>query len=287
MNASKNFYRFSFVLLFTAISICLYSQDQKKSSGFVPQVGQAGKDVIWVPTPFGLVDKMLEIAKVTPADYLIDLGSGDGRTVIAAAKLGARATGIEFNPDMVALSKKKAGEAGVSDKATFLNADLFESDLSKATVITMFLLPEINLQLRPKILDMKPGTRVVTNSFDMSDWIADQTSTITDSSKCSEYCTAMLWIVPAKVQGTWKLAGGELELEQTYQNFSGKMNSGTDKVLIKNGKIVGDQITFVAGDTEYTGRVNGNSMQGRSKSGNKTAEWSATRVSKAAQAPAK
>src|SRR4029453_3855949 len=172
---------------------------------FQPQVGQEGKDVIWVPTPQALVDKMLDMAKVTPKDYVIDLGSGDGRTVITAAKRGSKALGIEYNPDMVELSKRNAVKEGVSDKATFVKADLFESDFSQAQVIHMFLLPSINMKLRPKILDLKPGTRIVSNSFDMEDWKADETGT---ASGCDHWCTAHLWIVPAKVGGTWKLSQG-------------------------------------------------------------------------------
>src|SRR6516164_7880328 len=137
---------------------------------FQPEVGQAGKDVVWVPTPQALVDKMLDMAKVTPKDYVIDLGSGDGRTVITAAKRGAKAVGIEYNPDMVELSKKNAAKEGVSDKASFVKADLFETDFSQAQVITMFLLPSINMKLRPKILNLRPGTRIVSNTFDMEDW---------------------------------------------------------------------------------------------------------------------
>ena len=173
---------------------------------YEPQVGQGGKDVVWVPTPQALVDKMLDIAKLTPQDFLMDLGSGDGRTVITAAKRGSRALGIEYNPDMVELSKKNAAAAGVTDKATFAKADLFETDFSKAQVITMFLLPSINIKLRPKILDLKPGTRIVSNSFNMEDWEADQTETI--SGDCTSWCTALLWIVPAKVEGSWQLPPG-------------------------------------------------------------------------------
>src|SRR5687767_5737341 len=149
---------------------------QAPAKPFEPQVGQAGKDVVWVPTPQALVDKMLDMAKVTPKDYLIDLGSGDGRTVITAAKRGLRAHGIEYNPDMVELSKRNAANEGVSDKATFAKADLFESDFSEAQVITMFLLPGINLKLRPKILDLKPGTRIVSNSFTMGERSEEHTS---------------------------------------------------------------------------------------------------------------
>jgi precorrin-6B methylase 2 len=166
---------------------------------FEPTVGQAGKDVVWVPTPQALVEKMLDLAKVTPQDFLMDLGSGDGRTVITAAKRGLRAQGIEYNPDMVELSKRNATAAGVADKATFVKADLFETDFSKAQVVTMFLLPSINLRLRPTILNMKPGTRVVSNSFTMEAWQADATTTV--EGDCTTWCTAYLWIVPAKAEG--------------------------------------------------------------------------------------
>jgi len=227
---------------------------------FQPQVGQDGKDVIWVPTPQALVDKMLDMAKVTAKDYVIDLGSGDGRTVITAAKRGSKALGIEYNPDMVELSKRNAAKEGVSDKASFVKADLFESDFSQAQVITMFLLPDINIRLRPKILDLKPGTRIVSNSFTMGDWNADETATVKDG--CASYCTAHLWIVPAKVEGTWKLPQGELKLEQKYQMLSGTLRNGSTTAPISNGKMTGDQITFTVNGTQFTGKVNGNAMEG-------------------------
>ncbi len=224
---------------------------------FQPEVGQAGKDVVWVPTPQALVDKMLEMAKVTPKDYVIDLGSGDGRTVITAAKRGSKALGIEYNPDMVELSKRNAAKEGVSDKASFMKADLFESDFSQAQVITMFLLPSINIKLRPKILNLKPGTRIVSNSFDMEDWKPDETATVEG---CSNWCTAYLWIVPAKAAGDWKLPQGELTIKQTFQMVSGTLKNGKGVAAI-NGKLHGDQISFSAAGTQYTGRVNGNSME--------------------------
>ena len=269
------------------IATVALAQAQPQQKEYQPVERQDGKDVVWLPTAQALVDKMLDMAKVTPKDYVIDLGSGDGRTVITAAKRGARALGVEFNPDMVALSKRNAAREGVSDKAQFIQGDLFKTDFSQATVLTLFLLPEINYQLRPKILDMKPGTRVVSNSFDMSDWIADQTDTVEDKAKCPEYCTVLLWIVPAKVEGAWKLPQGEALLEQNFQMISGRLNSGPKTVLIKTAGSSGDEIKFTAGGAQYTGRVNGNAMQGTLKSGERTAEWSATRVSKAAQAPSK
>jgi SAM-dependent methyltransferase len=260
-------------LAFVATGVLAAQQQQKQ---FQPEVGQGGKDVVWVPTPQALVEKMLDIAKVTPQDFVIDLGSGDGRTVITAAKRGARALGIEFNPDMVDLSRRNAAEAGVSEKATFVQADLFESDFSKATVVTMFLLPEINIKLRPKLLDMKPGTRVVSNSFTMEEWEADDT--VTADEDCTTWCTAYLWIVPAKVEGTWKLAQGELTLKQDFQKISGTLASGGNKTSI-SGKLTGDQIRFTAGDTQYTGRVDGNTMSGTAtKPGAAGGAWNATRV---------
>ena len=242
---------------------------------YEPSVGQEGKDVVWVPTPQALVDKMLDMAKVTPKDYVIDLGSGDGRTVITAAKRGAKAQGIEYNPDMVELSKRNAAKEGVNDKATFAKADLFQSDFSQATVITMFLLPSINIKLRPKILDLKPGTRIVSNSFDMEDWKPDEDATV---SGCDHWCTAHLWIVPAKVGGTWKLSQGDLTLKQTFQMVSGSIKSA-NVITPVNGQLNGDQITFTAGGAQYTGRVNGNSMEGTIKGGN-NGSWTAPRAGK-------
>ena len=228
---------------------------------FEPQVGQAGKDVVWVPTPQAVVDKMLDMAKVTKTDFVMDLGSGDGRTVITAAKRGATAVGIEYNPDMVELSKRNAAAAGVTDKATFVKADLFETDLSKASVITMFLLPSINMKLRPKILDLKPGTRIVSNSFTMEDCEADETSTITGD--CSNWCTALLWIVPAKVEGTWRVGPNTLSLKQQFQKLSGSLGS----TPISDGRLRGEEITFTAGNATYTGRVDGSTMKGTIKGG--------------------
>jgi SAM-dependent methyltransferase len=256
----------SLLLCFALTDALVHAQSAKE---YQPEVGQAGKDVVWVPTPQALVDKMLEMAKVTPKDYVIDLGSGDGRTVITAAKLGAKALGIEYNPDMVELSKRNAAKEGVTDKASFMKADLFETDFSQAQVITMFLLPSINIKLRPKILNLKPGTRIVSNTFDMEDWKPDETANVEG---CMNWCTAHLWIVPAKVDGTWKLAQGDLVIKQSFQNISGTLKNGAAVTPI-NGKLNGSQITFTAGNTQYTGRVNGNAMDGTAGG----AKWSATR----------
>jgi precorrin-6B methylase 2 len=265
------------LLLALCLSLLLgYGLSQAQpAKEYEPSVGQEGKDVVWVPTPQALVDKMLDMAKVTPKDYVIDLGSGDGRTVITAAKRGSKALGIEYNPDMVELSKRNAAKEGVTDKANFVKADLFESDFSQAQVITMFLLPSINIKLRPKILDLKPGTRIVSNSFDMEDWKADETAT---ASGCDHWCTAHLWIVPAKVGGTWKLSQGELNLKQTFQMITGTLRNGNVTTPI-SGKLNGDQISFTAGGAQYTGRVNGNAIEGTVKGGS-DGKWSATRAGK-------
>lgn len=268
--------RSSVGLYVCVIAVCALVQAHAGQQEYQPQVGQEGKDVIWVPTPEAVVEKMLEMAKVTPSDYVIDLGSGDGRTVIAAAKKGARALGIEYNPDMVELSKRNAAKAGVSDKANFVKADLFESDFSQATVITMFLLPDINLKLRPKILTLKPGTRIVSNSFTMGEWTADETATVSEA--CNTYCTAYLWIVPAKTEGKWQLPEGELTLKQEFQMLSGTLRSKTNTTSISNARLRGDLISFTAGGVQYSGRISGNSMEGSIKSGGADGKWRATRA---------
>jgi hypothetical protein len=262
------------LLLCISLSVPAGFAQAQPAKDYQPEVGQEGKDVVWVPTPQALVDKMLDMAKVTPKDHVIDLGSGDGRTVITAAKRGVRAHGIEYNPEMVELSKRAAAKEGVSDKVSFAKADLFESDFSQATVITMFLLSSINMKLRPKILDLKPGTRIVSNTFDMGEWKPDETSTI---SGCESWCTALLWIVPAKVGGTWKLPQGELTLKQTFQMISGTLKSGNVSAPITNGKLAGDQISFTAGGAQYSGRVNGNAIEGTVKGGS-NGKWTATRA---------
>jgi hypothetical protein len=258
-------------LVFLAAGIPLHAQQQEP---YEPHVGQPGKDVVWVPTDDGLVGKMLDMAQVTAQDYVIDLGSGDGRTVIAAAKRGARAFGIEYNPDMVDLSIHNAAAAGVSEKATFMKADLFESDFSKATVITMFLLPDINIKLRPKLLSLKPGTRIVSNSFSMEEWQPDQTARMEGG--CQTWCTAYLWIIPAKVEGKWRLPEGELDIAQRFQIISGSLTSGEKNIAV-NGRLNGNKISFKAGEAEYTGQINGDTISGTVQANGASTKWSASR----------
>jgi Methyltransferase domain len=248
---------------------------QAPATDYQPKVGQAGKDVVWVPTPQALVDKMLDMAKVTAKDYLVDLGSGDGRTVITAAKRGLKAHGIEYNPDMAELAKRNAAQAGVSDRATFANADIFKSDFSNATVVTLFLLPGLNLRLRPTLLNMKPGTRVVSNSFTMDDWQADETVQVAEG--CTSFCRAYLWIVPAKAGGRWQMGHSELKLDQTFQMLKGTLTTG-NVVAPVAGKMNGDAIVFTAAGTEYKGSVKDDAMSGTSKAADSTeAKWSAAR----------
>ena len=253
------------VVAFSLVAASAHGQAAaQEAKPFEPVSGQAGKDVVWVPTPQATVDKMLELTKVTAKDYLIDLGSGNGVTVITAAKKGATAVGVEFNPDMVTLAKKLATEAGVAAKTSFIQGDLFEADLSKASVITLFLLPDINRKLRPKLLDLAPGTRVASNTFDMGEWEPDAKET---ASPCSSWCTALLWIVPAKVAGNWQLGDQALTLSQTFQMLSGTLGSAP----ISAAKMNGTEITFTAGGKTYAGTVNGTSMSGQG--------WKATRKS--------
>jgi hypothetical protein len=204
---------------------------------------------------------MLDMAKLRRGDVLMDLGSGDGRLVITAAKRGARALGIEYNPDMVALSRENAKREGVSGRARFVKADLFKTDLSEATVITMFLLPAINLKLRPRILDLEPGTRVVSNSFDMGDWRPDRRVELTKEQGCdATYCTALLWIVPAKVAGVHAIPQGELTLAQKYQQVTGTLRTDAGTIPVR-GKVVGDELRLTAAGKSLRGKVRGGRVE--------------------------
>ena len=250
--------RFALALLFAFASATALAQQAQPQTAYEPSVGQEGKDVVWVPTPQSLVNKMLDMAKATPADFLMDLGSGDGRTVITAAKRGIRAMGVEYNPDMVELSKRNAEKEGVASRATFVKADLFETDFSKATVITMFLLPDINLKLRPKILNLKPGTRIVSNTFTMGEWQADETASA-DNGCESSWCTALLWIVPAKVAGSYKTSQGEVTLKQEFQMLTGTLRADGKNLALK-GKVKGEEISFTAGGKSYLGKLKGKEL---------------------------
>ena len=239
------------------------------SAQFQPQVGQAGKDVIWVPTPDDVVDRMLTMAQVTPQDFVMDLGAGDGKIAIAAAKkFGARAVGIEYNPDMVKHANGNAQSAGVAGdgpgKALIRHADIFQTDFSRATVITLYLLPALNMKLRPQLLAMRPGTRIVSHSFSMEDWEADEISTL-DGRR------AYFWMVPANVMGSWTLEANnqrsELSLEQIFQKVTGTVTLAPIHAGLRDARLRGPFISFgyVGQDgmrRDFQGRVNGNRMEG-------------------------
>jgi hypothetical protein len=235
---------------------------------YKPQVGQAGKDVVWVPTPDELVNKMLTMAKVTPKDYVVDLGAGDGKIAIAAGKkFGATALGIEYNPDMAKLAQCYVQAEGVTDKVKIIQGDIFKEDFSKATVVTMYLLPELNVRLRPTILAMKPGTRVTSHQFTMGDWEPDETAEL-------EYRSAYLWIVPAKVEGIWTFreAGADttsfmVTLSQQFQRIKGDASMGYNKNPLVGATLRGEEIKFAFNDDKgqtrtFTGTVRGNEMTG-------------------------
>jgi hypothetical protein len=276
MTVAKSILRSAAVLALavgvTWVGVHAQPQQQLGDERYQPRVGQEGKDVVWVPTSQALVDRMLDMAAAKPGDYVIDLGSGDGRTVITAAKRGIKAHGVEYNPEMVELAKRNAEKAGVGGKATFVKADIFETDFSQATVLTLFLLTDLNIRLRPIILKMKPGTRVVSNSFGMGDWTPDEVATLSEG--CSSFCRANFWIVPANVDGKWKVGDSELSVDQKYQIFTGKLTTGNVIAPITDGKLRGDEITFTAAGTKYTGKVAGSSMGGQKAGGG---EWKATR----------
>ena len=246
---------------------------QEGTRPFVPVSGQPGKDVVWVPTPEVTVERMLDIARVTPQDYVIDLGSGDGRNVIAAARRGATAHGVEWNQEMVDLSKRRAADAGVTARAQFVQGDMYEADISKASVMALFLLPENMIKLLPKFLALKPGTRIVSNTFGFAEegWAADQTETV---SNCASWCTVLLWIVPANAAGTWQSAQGPLTLSQKFQKVDGTLNN----TQIADGQLRGDELTFSVSAIRYSGRINGNVIEGIAANGSRQETWRATRA---------
>ena len=244
------------LLLVLSLAGIASAQDRR-----APVPGQPGKDVVWVPTPDDLVEQMLDLAKVTSKDFVMDLGSGDGRNIIAAARRGAWGMGIEFNPDLVLLSKKNAAAAGVYDQAQFVEGDMFEADFSEASVLVLFLLPDNLQKLRPKFLEMHPGSRIVSNTFGIEGWKPDQTE---DVPGCTTWCSVLLWVVPAKVGGTWRTSNGVLTLTQNFQLISGTLGDAA-----VSGRLNGDQITFTAGGTDYTGKVVRDRIEGSG--------WTATR----------
>ena len=249
-------------------------------------------DVPFVPTPQVVVDEMLRAAKVVPGDFVMDLGSGDGRIAVTAArKFGARAMGVELNEHLIFQSEESARQAGVQDRVTFLQQDLFKTDLSRASVITMYLLPSVNRRLRPRLLDLKPGTRIVAHDFDLEDWKPDRVTTIRKN--------VFLWIVPAKVAGRWRvrvaLPSGtrtiEVEFHQKFQEVNGLAHIDGEVNQMWEAKLSGDLLSFVlvdAADREdeaslyFEGRVMGNAIEGEIRRGVGSSEtripWRAAKV---------
>ena len=258
-------------LLLALLAVSLPTLAQK----FEPYEGQPGKDVVWVPTRPALAERMLDLGGITARDFVMDLGSGDGRLVIAAAKRGARALGVEYEPEMVALARRNAAEAGVAERAQFIQGDMFLADISKATALVLFLLPSNLNRLVPKFLELPAGTRIVNNTYRIDNWDEEQTSDI--GGECVSWCTAILYLVPAKVAGAWRLPAGELFVTQQIQQLSGTLVTPGGKRLPIEGKVTGERIRFVVASDVYTGRVRGNEMSGEA-SGAYSGFWKATRL---------
>jgi hypothetical protein len=236
------------------------------AADYQPVQGQAGKDVIWVPTPEGLIEKMLTTAKVSSQDKVFDLGAGDGIIAITAArKYGAQSVGIEYNPDMAQFARRKVAEAGMTDKVKIITGDIFQEDFSSATVVTLYLMPHLNLKLRPILLKMKPGTRVVSHAFNMGDWEPDER--IAD-----QHARAYFWVVPAQVEGTWLMSGLDggpmrLNLSQSFQQIGGTLNRGGQSFALLGARLSGDELKFqfVTPDKKvntFSGRLEGQRLTG-------------------------
>jgi len=240
-----------------------------------PSVGMAGKDVVWVPTSPQMVEKMLDVAKVTAADVVMDLGSGDGRMVIAAAKRRARAIGVEYTPEMVEHARGNARAAGVADKATFVRGDMYEADISKATVMALFLLPQNLDRLKDKFLALKPGSRIVLNTYAITGWEPDEQYHV--EGDCRSWCEVLLHYVPAQVAGEWRIGGDELRLTQAFQVVTGEYSAGASTTQVQ-GRLKGAAIAMKIGDVDYTGTVDGDRIRGTS--GPQRRPWRATRTRK-------
>jgi SAM-dependent methyltransferase len=235
-------------------------QSQQPARPYEPTVGMPGKDAVWVPTHPAVVESMLDMANVTSTDIVVDLGSGDGRTVIAAARRGAKAIGFEYNPELVEFSRKLAKEAGVADKATFVQGDMYEADFHDATVLALFLLPGNLEKLKDKILALKPGSRVVVNTFTVPGWDPDERKWLDQG--CTTWCEVKLHIVPAQIAGGWRGDGIELELSQAFQKVLGTITADGTRATVENGVLRGDRLTFSAGGKSYVGKVNGDHITG-------------------------
>jgi hypothetical protein len=233
---------------------------------YAPVQGQAGKDVIWIPTPEGLIDKMLTVANVTQQDKVFDLGAGDGIIAITAArKYGAQSVGIEFNPDMAQFARRKVAEAGMTDKVRIITGDIFQEDFSSATVVTLYLMPHLNLKLRPTLLKMKPGTRIVSHAFTMGEWEPDE-------SLAYRHSQGYFWIVPAQIEGAWVMTGLDggpirLNISQSFQNIGGTLTRDSQTFSMLGARLRGDEVKFqfITPDRKvhaFSGRVDGRRLTG-------------------------
>jgi len=269
--------RFLLYLLLASWLNLAFASTTTNSADYKPKVGQEGKDVIWVPTPEGLIDKMLEAAKVNDKDTLFDLGAGDGIIAITAArKYGAKSVGIEYNPDMAQFARRKVAEAGLTDKVKIITGDIFQEDFSSATVVTLYLMPHLNLKLRPILLKMKPGTRVVSNTFTMGEWEPDETV-------FDQHWKGYFWVVPAQIEGAWVMTGMEggplrLNISQSFQNIGGTLTRGGQTLTLLGAKLRGDEVKFqfVTPDRKvhaFSGR-----LEGRRLTGTVVADYSSTSV---------
>lgn len=256
------------------ISLCMLLAGAAGAQPAAPFEGQPGKDVVWIPSPRDMVEKMLDLARVTPQDYVIDLGSGDGRNVIAAAKRGARALGVEYDPGLVEASRRAAAAAGVADKASFVQNDMFTADISQATVMILFLIPDNLRKLAPKLRALKPGTRIVSNTYDIAGWYAEATDR---TAPCLSWCVATLYVVPVDAAGVWRLTEAELTLEQDMQLVFGTYETSGIAVRLQGGRLRGNEIRFMVNGVAYEGRISGDQMEGVA-TGRTTHTWSATRV---------
>jgi hypothetical protein len=265
-----------YVLLASWLNLA-FASTTTNSAEYKPKVGQEGKDVIWVPTPEGLIDKMLAAAKVNDKDTLFDLGAGDGIIAITAArKYGAKSVGIEYNPDMAQFARRKVAEAGLTDKVKIITGDIFQEDFSSATVVTLYLMPHLNLKLRPILLKMKPGTRVVSNTFTMGEWEPDETV-------FDQHWKGYFWVVPAQIEGAWVMTGMEggplrLNISQSFQNIGGTLTRGGQTLTLLGAKLRGDEVKFqfVTPDRKvhaFSGR-----LEGRRLTGTVVADYSSTSV---------
>ena len=244
------------------------AQTDAINAGYEPEIGQLGKDSVWAPTPDRLIVRMLQMADTGLRDVVIDLGSGDGRIPVTAAKrFGARGIGVEFDADLVAYSNRLAAREGVANRVTFLRQDLFETDLTSATVIAMYIGPQVTMKLRPKLLTLKPGTRIVTHQFTMGDWEPDETARV-------ESPPGYLWIVPARVDGRWRLEYAnqryDITMQQTYQMLSGTATSSGKASPLLAARVRGESVRFsiidVNGDSRtFNGTIGAGTMQGTTR----------------------